>query len=296
MRLGVIGGSGVYGIKGANVIAEHDVETPFGSPSDKIFELQVTASHGLPAPVTILFMPRHGIGHRLLPTEVNYRANILALKNAGATHILAVSAVGILADGIHPGDLVVPDQLFDRTKGIRQSTFFGEGLVGHVSFGEPFCKPFSQLTLSSTRQVTHQSDDRTNCVDGGTYVCIEGPQFSTKAESLFYRQTLGASIIGMTAIPEAKLAREAGLHYAMLALATDYDCWNESEDEVSTDAVVAVVRKNAAKANEVVIDVARNLANLSHSQCRCAIGAKNAIMTDPSKVTEKTLLRLKSLL
>ncbi|NDE15042.1 S-methyl-5'-thioadenosine phosphorylase [bacterium] len=293
--LGVIGGSGVYSIKGATVAREHAIETAFGAPSDKVFELRVAVRDAGPDAVNgahgsrFFFLPRHGLGHRLLPSEINYRANILAMKQLGVTHLLAVSAVGILADGIHPGDLVVPDQIFDRTKGVRPSTFFGGGIVGHVSFGKPFCGVLSrQVAMSAKAHGTTRS--------GGTYVCMEGPQFSTRAESLFYREQLSASVIGMTALPEAKLAREAGLHYAMLALATDYDCWNEHEGEVSADAVVAVVRANVAKANNVILDLASALNQTPDQTCGCATAASRAVMTDPSRIPPEALTRLASIL
>ncbi len=290
VKFGVIGGSGVYGIHGARVVAEHQVETAFGAPSDKVFELQPDAGTG----DRFYFVPRHGIGHRLLPSEINYRANILALKQMGVTHVLSVSAVGILADGIHPGDLVIPDQFFDRTKGVRESTFFGGGVVGHVSFGTPFCPVFSDVTakVAVAQGTVHV---------GGTYVCMEGPQFSTKAESIFYREQLKATVVGMTGLPEAKLAREAGLHYAMLALATDYDCWNESEGEVSAAAVVAVVRSNVAKANRVILDLAANVSAQSHRAapphpCSCASATSHAVMTDPSHISASARERLRGII
>ena len=290
VKLGVIGGSGVYGIHGARVVAEHNIETAFGPPSDKVFELQPDAGTG----DRFYFVPRHGIGHRLLPSEINYRANILALKQMGVTHVLSVSAVGILADGIHPGDLVIPDQFFDRTKGVRESTFFGGGVVGHVSFGTPFCPVFSDITAHSA--AAHGTVHK-----GGTYVCMEGPQFSTKAESIFYREQLKATVVGMTGLPEAKLAREAGLHYAMLALATDYDCWNEAEGEVSAAAVVAVVRSNVAKANRVILDLAEKVSAEPHlpaspQPCSCASATSHAVMTDPSRISERARERLRGII
>ncbi|MEY4631472.1 MAG: hypothetical protein RIQ81_1592 [Pseudomonadota bacterium] len=295
--LGVIGGSGVYGIRGARVVAEHSATTPFGEPSDRVFELALEAPNvgntaggsAAPAP-NFLFLPRHGLGHRYLPSEINYRANILALKQLGATHILAVSAVGILADGIHPGDLVVPDQIFDRTKGVRASTYFGDGVVGHVSFGTPFCPQFSRAVSTAA---AHQAKVHV----GGTYVCMEGPQFSTRAESVFYREQLKASVIGMTALPEAKLAREAGLHYAMIALATDYDCWNPHEGEVSADAVVAVIKGNAQKANHVILELAGNIRSLQPSPpCQCEIAVAHAVMTDPARIKPGIRARLTGIL
>ncbi len=278
--LGVIGGSGVYQMDGAKKIAEHRVDTPFGQPSDAVIEAEVGGRH-------VYFLPRHGRGHRFTPSEVNYRANIAALKQMGATHVLAVSAVGIMRENIQPGHLVIPDQIFDRTKGTRPSTFFGDGVVGHVQFADPFCNEF--------RGLIHQSAQvHTKGVHfGGTYVCMEGPQFSTRAESNFYRQTLAPAVIGMTALPEAKLAREAELCYAMLALATDYDCWHESEEDVSVEAVVAVLKANAQLANAVVREVAKQLpggATCAHQQA-----AKFAIMTAPDAIPPAARQRLQGL-
>ena len=194
VRLGVIGGSGVYEMEGVEVIAEYDVDTPFGKPSDAIV-------HGRIGEREVFFLPRHGRGHRLLPSEVPYRANIHGLKQLGVTHVLAVSAVGIMKEHINPGEMVVPDQLFDRTKDVRPSTFFGDGIVGHVSMADPFCNELRQVVAKSAR------GSGATVHEGGTYVCMEGPQFSTRAESHFYRRAVDADIIGMTAIPEAKLAR-----------------------------------------------------------------------------------------
>jgi 5'-methylthioadenosine phosphorylase len=282
-KLAVIGGSGVYSIKGAKVVAEHSVTTPFGQPSDRIFELELEKPE---ATNRFLFLPRHGIGHRLLPSEINSRANLAALKQLGATHVLAVSAVGILADGIHPGDLVVPDQLFDRTKGVRSSTFFGGGIVGHVSFGTPFCPGFSEVVFEAARM-------QSKAHKGGTYVCIEGPQFSSRAESIHYRESLGASVIGMTAVPEAQLSREASLHYSLVALATDYDCWNPHESEVTADAVVAVVKSNSVKANAVVLEIASRLNDVAIKKaCYCAAATAHAVMTDPTRITPEMRQRL----
>jgi len=270
-RLGIIGGSGVYGIEGADLIGELPLETPFGRPSDPVTEMRLKGSSR-----SFYFIPRHGKGHRLTPSEVNYRANIHAMKQLGVTHLMAVSAVGIMKEQIRPGEMVVPDQIFDRTKGTRASTFFGDGVVGHVSFADPFCKTFSALVAAASDTqgaTTHR---------GGTYVCMEGPQFSTRAESHFYRATLAPSVVGMTALPEAKLAREAEMCYGMLALATDYDCWNEHEGDVSVDAVVAVLKQNAALANRIVQSVAESLPVTS--RCSCHAAAQGAIMTSPATI------------
>ena len=194
VKLGIIGGSGIYQIPGVELVKEHTISTPFGEPSDKVIEGKL---HGR----TVYFLPRHGKGHRFTPSEVNYRANIYALKSLGVTHVLAVSAVGIMKEHIKPGDLVVPDQIFDRTKGKRADTFFGEGIVGHFELADPFDAEFSRWIEKAARSVT----DRVHF--GGAYVCMEGPAFSTRAESRHYRETLRPAVIGMTAIPEAKLAR-----------------------------------------------------------------------------------------
>jgi len=267
--LGVIGGSGVYQIEGIDLIKEHTVDTPFGKPSDAVIEANLDGK-------TMFFLPRHGRGHRYLPTEVNYRANIHALKQFGVTHLLAVSAVGIMRESINPGDMIVPDQLFDRTKGIRPSTFFGDGVVGHIEFADPFSSEMRNLILESARKETSRVHD------GGALIVMEGPQFSTRAESNFYRKTLDPSCIGMTALPEAKLAREAEMAYGLLAMATDYDCWNEHSDDVSVEAVVAVLKANASVASSIVKNLALSLPELSNDPSLFA--AKHAVMTDPAVI------------
>ena len=277
VKLAVIGGSGLYQMDAVKVVQEHDVTTPFGKPSDAIIETQIDGR-------VVYFLPRHGRGHRLTPSEVPYRANIYALKQLGVTHILAVSACGIMKDEIKPGDMVVPDQIFDRTKGVRESTFFGEGIVGHVSFADPFCDEMRQLIIAAcaaNKATTHGS---------GTYVCMEGPMFSTRAESQQYRKTLDPAVIGMTAIPEAKLAREAELSYGMLALATDYDCWHETEEDVTVEVVLAVLKANAALANAIVKSVAASLPHESSSPALHA--ARHAIMTSPALIPAATKERL----
>jgi len=269
VQLGVIGGSGVYQMAGVERVREHSIPTPFGEPSDVIVEAKINGK-------TIYFLPRHGRGHRWLPSEVNYRANIYALKSLGVTHMLAVSAVGIMKEDIKPGDLVIPDQLYDRTKGIRPSTFFGGGIVGHVEFADPFCPDFRGWIETAARKITDQ------VYSGGTYVCIEGPQFSTRAESHHYRETIQPSVIGMTGLPEAKLAREAEMAYGMLALATDYDCWHAHEADVSVEAVMAVLKANTDKANQVIKEVLNGLPDTHQS--RIFEAAKYAIMTAPEMI------------
>ena len=202
------------------------------------------------------------------------RANVYALKQLGVTHVLAVSAVGIMQEHIQPGDMVVPDQIFDRTKGVRAATFFGGGIAGHVPFADPFCGELQQLAVDGATR------EGTRLHRGGTYVCMEGPQFSTRAESHFYRRALDATVIGMTALPEAKLVREAEMCYALLAMATDYDCWHEEEEDVSVEAVVAIVQANAVAAQSVVKQIATALP--ATSSCACLSAAQNAIITAPS--------------
>jgi len=278
-KLGVIGGSGVYQMSGVKIIKEHKVKTPFGEPSDAVLEAEIGGR-------SVYFLPRHGRGHRFLPTEVNYCANIYALKSMGCTHVLAVSAVGIMKDGIQPGHMVIPDQIFDRTKGIRRSTFFGEGCAGHVTFADPFCNEFRSVLQSAAKKHTP------NVHFGGAYVCMEGPQFSTRAESNQYRETLRPVVIGMTALPEAKLAREAEMAYAMLALATDYDCWKETEEDVSVEAVIAVLKANSNLANNIIQETAKSLP--ANQSCACFDAGKFAVMTQrdliPSATKEKLSL------
>ncbi len=278
--LGVIGGSGVYQMEGAVYKREHHLTTPWGEPSDVVFEAEIGGK-------SVFFLPRHGRGHLYTPTEVNYRANIHALKQLGVTHILAVSAVGIMKEEIKPGDMVVPDQLFDRTRGSRANTFFGEGVVGHVMFGDPFCPDMRRIIQEAAKA------EKATVHDGGTYVCMEGPAFSTRAESKYYRKTLAPAVIGMTAVPEAKLAREAEICYGMLALATDYDCWHETEEDVNVEAVLAVVRANATLANNIIKRVAALMPTTSNSDLLYA--AKFAIMTDRKKIPETTKKKVATL-
>ncbi len=236
--VGVIGGSGLYDIEGLQDVEEIDIDTPFGKPSDVIVS-------GTLDGVRLLFLPRHGRGHRFTPTEVPYRANIWALKKLGADWCISVSAVGSLREEIVPGHVVIIDQFIDRTKGIRDSTFFGEGIVGHVAFGDPISPVLADILHEATVAAggtVHR---------GGTYVCMEGPQFSTRAESELYR-SWGASVIGMTNVPESKLAREAEIAYATIALATDYDCWHPGHDDVNVAAVIETMNKNVSLARDII--------------------------------------------
>jgi 5'-methylthioadenosine phosphorylase len=271
-RLAVIGGSGLYQMPGLSDAHEVTVQTPFGPPSDAI-------TMGRLGDVPVAFLPRHGRGHRLTPTEVPARANLYALKNLGVDWVLSVSAVGSLREDRPPLDLVIPDQLIDRTRD-RSHTFFGDGVVAHVAFAEPFCPHLSDIVTSAADQLAGVHTHR-----GGTYVCIEGPQFSTRAESNLYREW-GCDIIGMTAIPEAKLAREAELCYATIACITDYDVWRTSEEAVTVDMVVANLARNIANAQQIIRGVAASLPPTRNgSGCGCANALANAIMTDPQLIT-----------
>ncbi len=275
-RIGVIGGSGLYAMEGLTEVDEVVVETPFGAPSDAI----ITARLGETA---VAFLPRHGRGHRISPSFVNSRANIYALKSLGVNRIVSVSAVGSMREDIAPQHAVIPDQLFDRTFR-RVNSFFGDGIVAHISFAEPFCTQMCDLIEDTTREcggTVHR---------GGTYICIEGPQFSTKAESCTYRQW-GVDIIGMTALPEAKLAREAEICYATLALVTDYDVWHESEEVVSVEMIVENLEKNVQLAQRVLRRVLPALAK--HQDCSCQHALQDAIITRKSLIPEDTKQQLK---
>ncbi len=267
VTVGIIGGSGLYEMDGLTDVREIALETPFGDPSDAIVS-------GRLGDTQLLFLPRHGRGHRLLPSELPFRANIWALKKLGASYVIAVSAVGSLREEIAPGHLVVPDQFIDRTRG-RIGTFFGNGIVAHIALGDPVCPVLSQALVEGARRLQATVHVR------GTYVCMEGPQFSTRAESELYR-SWGADIIGMTNLQEAKLAREAELCFATLALATDYDCWKQDEQEVAIADVLAVLNANVAMAKRIVHDVAPLLAPAPACGCRRAL--QYAIITDPARI------------
>lgn len=277
--LGIVGGSGLYVMDGLQDVREVNVDTPYGAPSDTL----VTGRLG---DTKLVFLSRHGRGHRLAPHEINYRANLCALKKLGVTHLISVSAVGSMKEAIEPGHLVVVDQYIDLTKK-RASTFFDQGIVGHVPFSDPVC-PDLGAALARAVDAAGGTVHR-----GGTYVCIEGPQFSTRAESLVYR-SWGVSVIGMTAMPEAKLAREAGIPHATLALATDYDCWHHSEEAVTVDAVLAVVRKNVDLAKRVVTALSKDLPDPAKSPASTAL--VGAVMTADDAVTIEARARLAWLL
>jgi 5'-methylthioadenosine phosphorylase len=235
--IGVIGGTGLYEMEGLGNIERVELQTPFGAPSDAFICGTLSGQR-------MVFLPRHGAGHKLLPHELNFKANIWGMKKLGVTQLISVSAVGSMKEDIAPGHIVFIDQFIDRTKN-RPASFFGDGVVVHVGFADPICASMRAHLLHVA------ADSDFICHDGGTYVCIEGPQFSTRAESHLFR-SWGVSVIGMTNLPEARLAREAEMAYATIALATDYDCWHEEEEAVSVESVMAVLRDNAQKAKELI--------------------------------------------
>lgn len=275
-----MGGSGFYEMPGLSDVAEVPVETPFGPPSDAV---RVGTLEG----VRVAFLARHGRGHTILPSELPQRANIWALKALGVRRLLAVSAVGSLREDFHPGDLVVPDQLIDRTRANRPSTFFGDGVVAHAAFADPFSEPMRQAVIAAARAAG------ATVHDGGTYVVIEGPAFGTRAESELYRGW-GASVVGMTALPEAKLAREAELPYAVLAAVTDYDAWHAGHDAVDAATVFAVLRKNVEVSREVVRELVRCLPDASADPAATTLDA--ALVTAPEAIPPAARERLAPIL
>lgn len=269
--IGVIGGSGLYQMEGMTEIEEIAVQTPFGNPSDLITVGKVEG-------VSMAFLPRHGRGHRISPTEVPSRANIWALKSLGVEWLVSVSAVGSLREDIAPRHLLIPDQLFDRTKS-RVNTFFEQGIVAHCTFADPFCSTLNGLLWESAQSIENLTVHK-----GGTYVCMEGPLFSTRAESNLYR-SWGMDIIGMTALPEAKLAREAELCYGIIACATDYDCWYEEEESVTVDMVIGNLSANVANAQQILRNLATRIpASREDNTCECPTALAHAIMTDPARI------------
>ena len=270
--IGVIGGSGLYEMEGLTNVEHLVVDTPFGKPSDEYIT-------GMLEGTRLVFLPRHGKGHRFMPSEVNYRANIYGMKKLGVERIISVSAVGSMREEIVPGHIVIPDQFIDRTKGIRKDTFFGEGVVAHVQFADPVCAELSAAlheAAVNSGAVVHK---------GGTYVCMEGPAFSTRAESRMYRG-FGASVIGMTNLTEAKLAREAEICYGVIALSTDYDCWHEVHEDVSIEAVLAIIGKNVAMAKRIIRETVKALGETR--TCPCGEALKFAIISDRSMIPVET--------
>jgi len=273
--IGIIGGSGLYDIEGLTVINEHKVKTPFGDPSDVIIEGELEG-------VRMFFLPRHGRGHVYHPHEINYRANIFALKSLGVERIIAASAVGSMREEIHPGDIVIVDQFIDRTK-VRHQTFFEQGFVAHVPFADPVC-PHLTIKLIEAGKATG-----VNIHTSGTYVCIEGPMFSTRAESNVYRQW-DATVIGMTNYQEAKLAREAEICYATMALVTDYDCWHEAEEDVDIAQIIETMNNNIFKAKNIIKKVLPTID--ADRTCHCAEALNGGILTKPDHICEETKKKL----
>ena len=281
-KIGIIGGSGLYQMPELKDVEEVSVETPFGSPSDAFIVGTLEGER-------VAFLPRHGRGHRLLPTELPFRANIYAMKLLGVERILSASAVGSLQERYAPLDMVIPDQFFDRTRArAHESTFFGEGIVAHITFAHPVCASLGDVLEESCRAA------EVNVHRGGTYLCMEGPAFSTVAESNVYR-SWNMDIIGMTNLQEAKLAREAEICYATLALVTDYDCWHEDHDAVSVETVVENLNRNVRNAQAIMREAVRRLAQ-SERTCACGSALRNAIFTPPDLWPEATTKRLEAII
>lgn len=271
-RIGIIGGSGLYKIEGIEIIQEASVKTPFGEPSDKFIVGKLQDKE-------VIFLPRHGLGHRILPSEINYRANIYGMKKLGVTRIISLSACGSLKEELKPLSFVIPTQFVDRTNQARKQTFFGGGLVAHISFAEPVCMELAKSVFDAAGKLN------LDIHLGGAYINMEGPAFSTKAESHLYRQW-GMDIIGMTNMAEAKLAREAEICYVSLAAVTDYDCWHESEEVVSVDMIIQNLIKNTENAKKIIKEAIAGIAQKRGCGCRDAL--KYAIITDKKSIPEKT--------
>jgi 5'-methylthioadenosine phosphorylase len=278
VRLAVIGGSGLYSIEGVRIVEEKEVPTPWGLPSDAIAVAEIAGEQ-------VAFLPRHGRGHRYLPAEVPSLANMWALKSLGVEQIISVSAVGSLSENIAPGELVICDDLVDRTTG-RPSTFFGDGIAGHVGFAPPFCAGMREAIgdVLAAHSVPHLTT--------GTYICMQGPAFSTPGESTLHRSWKG-QVIGMTALPEAKLAREAEICYATIALVTDYDVWRSSEEAVTVEMVLETMKKSIETLKRMIPEMVAKLG--AREDCRCRHAAENAIMTDPSVIPYETKRKLRLL-
>jgi 5'-methylthioadenosine phosphorylase len=269
--VGVIGGSGLYEMEGLEEVQTISLKTPFGDPSDSFIIGRLEG-------VKVAFLPRHGKGHRIQPSSINFRANIYGMKMLGVQWIIGVSAVGSMKESLHPGNMVIPDQFIDQTKG-RPNTFFGNGIVGHISFADPVCPVLSQILFQAGKEagVTVQKD--------GTYLCIEGPQFSTRAESWLFR-SWGVDIIGMTNIPEAKLAREAEICYATIAFVTDYDCWHQEAAEVTIGEILRIVAESTKTAKSAIRHAIKHLPE--NRECKCATALKYAVITAKKMIPEKT--------
>ncbi len=279
MKLGIIGGSGLDQIEEITNISKQKVETPFGNPSD---EFTCGTLHGQ----EIVFLPRHGKGHHINPGELKHRANIFAMKKLGVTHILSISAVGSLKDEMKPRDVVIVDQYFDRTKNNTEHTFFSNGIVAHVAFAHPVCPQMAELAANAADSAIANSENTSRKVHkGGAYVNMEGPAFSTRAESNFYRSA-GMSVIGMTNMPEAKLAREAEICYTTVAMVTDYDCWHPEHDHVTVDMIIGHLIANVGLAKDIIRLVIDSMPNIEVS-CTCGQALASAIITNPDVIPEK---------
>lgn len=276
LTIGVLGGSGLYEIEGLEGLEELTLSTPFGEPSDAFMRGELDG-------VTMVFLPRHGRGHRISPSEINYRANIWGMKQLGVSSILSLSAVGSMREDIAPGDFVIIDQFIDRTRH-RPDTFFENGVVAHVMFADPVCPDLRQVLLQAGRDIDVKLHD------GGTYLNMEGPQFSTRAESRTYR-TWDVDVIGMTNLQEARLAREAEMCYATVAMATDYDCWHEGHDDVTVESVLAVMSKNVGNAKSLIKSTVPLLKE-AEFECGCSDALRNAIMTAPEHIPQHARDRL----
>ncbi len=280
VKIGIIGGSGFYQIEGLTDIETIEIDTPFGKPSDTLIFGNLDGH-------SVVFLPRHGVGHPLLPSDINVRANIYALKSLGVEWLISVSAVGSLKQEIEPRHFVVPDQLYDHTKN-RESTFFGDGIAAHISLAHPFCSHLNPLLYTAATEAG------ATVHNGGTYICMEGPAFSTQAESNVYRH-LGFDIIGMTAAPEAKLAREAEICYAVLACSTDYDCWHPEHDHVTTEMILDNLRSNVEISKKTVRNLVSKIPGVQRD-CGCANALQYAIATQPDKIPIAKRHQLKLLL
>ena len=278
-KIGVIGGSGLYEMEALKGKESVKIDTPFGFPSDKYITGSLNSKE-------VVFLPRHGCGHRILPSELNFKANIYGMKVLGVDRILSVSAVGSLKKEIAPGDIVIPFQLYDHTR-FRPSTFFGNGIVGHLPFADPICLDTADIVFKASQKAGAKVHK------GGTYICIEGPQFSTRAESNIYR-SWGMDIIGMTNVNEAKLAREAEICYTTIALSTDYDCWYEEEESVTAASVVEVIKKNVQMARKII---AESVAMIPEKrECPCVNMLEKAILTDPNIITDNIKKKLEPII
>jgi 5'-methylthioadenosine phosphorylase len=283
-KLGIIGGSGLYDIDGIAGVRTEELETPFGAPSDKFICGTLNGTE-------IVFLPRHGKNHAILPSELNHHANIFGMKKLGVTHILSISAVGSLKEELRPRDIVVVDQYFDRTKQAAKHTFFGDGLVAHISFADPVCPELACLAVTAAKETVLESDDSSRQVfAAGTYINMEGPAFSTKAESMVYK-SWGMDVIGMTNMAEAKLAREAEICYSTMAMVTDYDCWHPGHDNVTVELVIANLVANSALAKAAIAKVALAIEQLE-KKCGCGNALASALITHKASVPAETIEKL----